>query len=171
MVVAPALMTSVRMRYRNGSSERPASSGENSTSSQPSERAYVTASTACATTSSGVMRSFASMWMGDVAMKVWMRGNCAWRTASHAASMSSLFARLSPQITGIWPVSVGVQPTSLAIWRTASRSSGDARGKPASMMSTPRRASWRAMSSFCLHVSAAPGDCSPSRSVVSKMRR
>lgn len=54
--------------------------------------------------------------------------------------------------------------------RTASKSSGEAMGNPASMMSTPRRASWRAMSSFSLLVSVAPGDCSPSRSVVSNIR-
>jgi len=54
--------------------------------------------------------------------------------------------------------------------RTAARSSGEAIGKPASITSTPSRASWRAMSSFSLLVSVAPGDCSPSRSVVSNTR-
>lgn len=47
---------------------------------------------------------------------------------------------------------------------------GEAMGKPASMISTPSLDSWRAMSSFSLLVRVAPGDCSPSRSVVSKMR-
>jgi len=58
----------------------------------------------------------------------------------------------------------------MAMERTASRSSGEEAGNPASMMSTPRRASWRATTSFCALVIVAPGDCSPSRSVVSKMR-
>jgi hypothetical protein len=42
-------------------------------------------------------------------------------------------------------------------------------GKPASMTSTFSRSSWRAMRSFSSLVMEAPGDCSPSRSVVSKM--
>src|SRR6185312_9760436 len=41
--------------------------------------------------------------------------------------------------------------------------------KPASMTSTPRRASWCAISSFSPGFSEMPGDCSPSRRVVSKM--
>mmetsp|Transcript_12663 Transcript_12663/g.30560 ORF Transcript_12663/g.30560 Transcript_12663/m.30560 type:complete len:202 (+) Transcript_12663:1229-1834(+) len=99
-VVAPASTTAVRIRCRKMGSERPASSGLNSTSTQPSDRAYVTASTAIFTTSSGVLRSLNSMWMGDVAMKVWMRGRRACLTPSHDASMSRLLARDSPQITG-----------------------------------------------------------------------
>ena len=54
--------------------------------------------------------------------------------------------------------------------RTAARSSGEAAGKPASMTSTPSRASACATSSFSAEVIVAPGDCSPSRSVVSKIR-
>src|SRR2546425_629565 len=38
------------------------------------------------------------------------------------------------------------------------------------MMSTPRRASWCAISSFSCLLSEIPGDCSPSRRVVSKIR-
>ncbi len=34
------------------------------------------------------MRSFFFMWIGDVAMKTWMRGRSACRTASHARSTS-----------------------------------------------------------------------------------
>ena len=60
--------------------------------------------------------------------------------------------------------------TSRAIACTASKSPGEAIGKPASMTSTPRRASWWAISSFSPVFSEMPGDCSPSRSVVSKMR-
>src|SRR5690606_3330041 len=42
--------------------------------------------------------------------------------------------------------------------------------KPASITSTPSWASARATSSFSAEVSVAPGDCSPSRRVVSKIR-
>ena len=64
-------------------------------------------------------------------------------------------------MTGPW--------TSRAIACTASKSPGEAIGKPASITSTPRRASWWAISSFSLVFSEMPGDCSPSRRVVSKM--
>ncbi len=59
---------------------------------------------------------------------------------------------------------------SRAIRRTASKSPGEAAGKPASMTSTFSRTSWRATSSFSAAVSPAPGACSPSRRVVSKIR-
>lgn len=42
-------------------------------------------------------------------------------------------------------------------------------GNPASMTSTFMRTSWRAMTSFSSVFMDAPGDCSPSRRVVSKM--
>jgi hypothetical protein len=45
----------------------------------------------------------------------------------------------------------------------------EAMGKPASMMSTPISSRSWAISSFSSWVMVAPGDCSPSRSVVSKM--
>ncbi len=57
-----------------------------------------------------------------------------------------------------------------AISRTASKSPGEAMGKPASMMSTLRSTSAWAISIFSAKFMLAPGDCSPSRSVVSKMR-
>src|SRR4051812_3772539 len=59
--------------------------------------------------------------------------------------------------------------TCRAIACTASKSPGLVIGKPASMMSTPSRASWVAISSFSWVFSEMPGDCSPSRSVVSKI--
>ena len=61
------------------------------------------------------------------------------------------------------------RPTVSAMVFTASRSPGEAAGKPASMMSTPSRASCLATSSFSRRCIVAPGDCSPSRSVVSKI--
>ena len=49
-VVAPALMTASRILYRKAGSERPASSGLNSMSSQPRLLRYFTAFTAFSTT-------------------------------------------------------------------------------------------------------------------------
>ena len=69
------------------------------------------------------------MWMSLVEMNVWMRGRSASRTASAARSMSAAWARARPAITGPW--------TSRAIVRTASKSPGEAAGKPASITSTP----------------------------------
>ena len=50
----------------------------------------------------------------------------------------------------------------------AAKSPSEAIAKPASMMSTPRSSSACAMVSFSCVVIEQPGDCSPSRSVVSK---
>ena len=58
--VAPSLITASITRHRKSGSERPASSGENSTSSVY-WRACLTAATAASTTWSGVMRSLCSM--------------------------------------------------------------------------------------------------------------
>jgi hypothetical protein len=87
--------------------------------------------------------------------------------------MSFMLARARPQMLGGFALgrpSMGVRPTSSAIVFTAARSSGEAAGKPASITSTPRRARPLATSSFSVEVMVAPGDCSPSRRVVSKMR-
>jgi len=94
-------------------------------------------------------------------MKVWMRGRAASFTAPHAASMSALWVRARPQITG--------PSTTREIFSTASKSPGEVIGKPASITSTPRRASCWAISTFSAVFREMPGDCSPSRSVVSKM--
>jgi len=107
------------------------------------------------------MRSFLAMWISDVAMNTWMRRRSAWRTASHARSTSLNPVRLRPAMIG--------PCTPFAMASTASKSPSLAIGKPASMMSTPRRASWSAISSFSPTSSEMPGDCSPSRSVVSKI--
>ena len=100
--------------------------------------------------------------MSEVETNVWMRGRAASRTASQARSTSAGLARASPATTG--------PSTSRAMAWTASKSPGDAIGKPASMTSTPSRASWWAISSFSAVLRQIPGDCSPSRRVVSKMR-
>ena len=66
-------------------------------------------------------------------MKTWMRGLCAWRTASQQRSMSASTPRASPAIVTFL--------TWRAIRETASKSPGEVIGKPASMMSTPSRSS------------------------------
>ncbi len=87
--------------------------------------------------------------------------------------MSALEVRARAQITGTRRTTSaspeGGLPTSTAMRSTPLRSSGEAAGKPASITSTPRRAKPKAISSFSAEVSAAPGDCSPSRRVVSKI--
>src|SRR5271154_143264 len=90
-----------------------------------------------------------------------MRGRSESLTACHAASMSCLLVRAKPQITG--------PSTSRAIACTDSKSPGEVIGKPASITSTPNRESWWAISSFSCLFNEIPGDCSPSRKVVSKI--
>src|SRR5207244_9944358 len=103
-----------------------------------------------------------SIWMSLVEMKTCRRGVTDGLTASHAASTSPSFARQSAAITEPF--------TTSAMRLTASSPPGEDAGNPASMMSTPRRPSCSAISSFSLAVSAMPGACSPSRRVVSKNR-
>src|SRR2546425_949349 len=100
--------------------------------------------------------------MSDVEMNVWMRTLGAPFKASQARSISSGRARARLQIVG--------PSTSCAMRRTASKSPGELYANPASMMSTPSRANCLATINFSSGFMAAPGDCSPSRSVVSKMR-
>src|SRR5205823_96840 len=159
-VLAPALMTASSTRQRKSVSERPASSGENSTLSVY-RRAHVTAFTACSRTCSGDILSFIFMWIGDVAMNVWIRCDFAGLTASPQRTTSFSFARASPHTV--------LSLIALAISCTASQSPLDDAGKPASITSTRSRSSWRAMRIFSSLVIDAPGLCSPSRSVVSKM--
>src|SRR4051794_14455247 len=60
--------------------------------------------------------------------------------------------------------------TSAAMARTDSKSPTEAIGNPASMISTPSPERALATSIFSAMFMLAPGDCSPSRRVVSKMR-
>jgi len=159
-VVAPASMTASTTWARKSSSVREASSGENSTSSQNS-RAIFTPATALRRISSFAMLSLYSRWMALVARNTWMRCRAAGRSALAAFSMSPRLQRARPQMIG--------PSTSRATAFTESQSPGDAAGKPASMMSTPRSASAFATRSFSGCVMLQPGDCSPSRSVVSKI--
>ena len=90
-----------------------------------------------------------------------MRARLACCSASQARSMSFFDARANPHTVE--------SVISLATSRTASKSPFEAIGKPASMTST--RMSWRtsATFSFSSRFIEAPGDCSPSRRVVSKI--
>ena len=107
------------------------------------------------------MRSFFSMCSALVAMKVWMRDDAAPFSASAAREMSRSLARASEHTmeSRMWSAMVF----------TASKSPLLDAAKPASITSTRSRSSCRAMRSFSSLVIEAPGDCSPSRKVVSKM--
>ena len=150
---------------RKSCSVRDASSAENSISASGPRvsRAHRTQRTASASAWSRPMRSLCLRWMSLVAMNRCRCGRSATLMASTARCGSPSRQRASAA-TAIPPL------VSRAIRRTASKSPGDAAGKPASMTSTLRRTSWRATSSFSAAVSPAPGACSPSRSVVSKIR-
>src|ERR1700686_2404166 len=107
------------------------------------------------------MPSLRSMCTSDAESTMWICGDSASLIAPHTASMSSRTARASA-------VTVALR-ISRAIRRQASKSPGEGIGKPASTTSTPSFSSCLAMRSFELASRGKPGDCSPSRSVVSKM--
>ena len=157
---APSATAIAQTSAVNSTSARVASIGENSTSSQY-DFASATAAFACPFTSSRSVWSWCSMWMSEVEMKVWIRGRSESLIAFQAASMSALCVRASPQITG--------PSTCRAMASTASKSPGEVIGNPASMTSTPSRPSCCAISTFSCRLSEIPGDCSPSRRVVSKI--
>ena len=159
-MVAPASITACKTSARYSLSVRIPSSAENSTSSQ-ADLASFTPFTAWRITSSGVILSFRSRWIGLVAMKVWIRAFSAGSIASIVRSMSRGIVRHRPAITG--------PRISVAIARTASKSPGDAAGKPASMISTFISASTLATRSFCPRLILKPGLCSPSLKVVSNI--
>ena len=160
MVVAPALIAASTQRHRNSCSDRDPSSADHSTSSIRL-RAMPTLSVMRSRTCSGSICSLYCMCRGLVAMKVWMRPRSACLTAAPARSISPRVARARPAMVEFLIV--------LAISETASKSPSEAMGKPASMTSTPMSSSTLAMRSFSSRFMDAPGDCSPSRKVVSKM--
>ena len=92
---------------------------------------------------------------------MWIRGDSAFSRARAADPMSFSRARANPAIDD--PL------ISRAISFTESKSPGDATGKPASITSTFRADSFRAISSFSFMFKLAPGHCSPSRNVVSNI--
>ena len=124
-------------------------------------RANRTDCLACSNTWSGVMRSFFSMCKGEVAINVWMRARSAPLRASAAREISRSLARESEHTVESLMV--------FAISWTASKSPLELAAKPASITSTLSRSSCLAIRSFSSRVMEAPGDCSPSRKVVSKM--
>ncbi len=160
-MLAPALIAVSTARQRKSGSLRVASSADHSTSGHRF-RASPTECAIASSTASGARLSFTRMCSGEVAMKVWMRGRCAPFSAAHARSMSPAAARARLATVARWHW----RATS----RTASKSPSLAMAKPASMMSTPSASSWAATRSFSSRFMEQPGDCSPSRRVVSKIR-
>ncbi len=108
-----------------------------------------TPSTARRMISSLAILSLNSRWMALVARKTWMRGRAQSRRASPARSMSAALQRARPQMIG--------PSTSRAMACTASKSPGEAMGKPASMTSTPRSLRACATWSFSARFMLAPG--------------
>ena len=161
MVVAPSAMAAPTTSATKATSERVASSQENSTSSTI-ERASRTASTAAPSTWARSIFSLYRRWMSLVAMKVWMRGRSASRTASPAAVTSRSLARARPAT--ITPGDLlGDGADGLEVARRRDREARlehvDAAGA---------RAAGRSRT-FSRVLRWMPGDCSPSRSVVSKI--
>ena len=139
------------------------SSVENSTSSTK-ERARRTASAVCSRACWRLMRSLYSRCRSEEARKTWMRLLAAGSTARAAASMSSRLQRAREAMRVAFPD----LPTSRAMAWTALKSPSEAMANPASRTSTPRAAIWWAIRSFSSWCMVQPGDCSPSRRVVSK---
>src|SRR5690606_21645906 len=90
-----------------------------------------------------------------------MQGDSASFSASQDASMS--FSTDRDRLT------TAARFTFFATARTDWKSPGEEAAKPASMEFTPSFSSWRAISTFSDVLRLTPGDCSPSRSVVSKI--
>src|ERR1044072_7208894 len=90
-----------------------------------------------------------------------MRGGAAYCNASAARATSCSAVRQSAATLIVWHWAA----TAL----TAAKSPSDAIGNPASMTSTPRSWSLFAIRTFSVRFIEQPGDCSPSRKVVSKM--
>src|SRR5690242_18532326 len=99
--------------------------------------------------------------MGELAMNVCTRPDFAPLSASPARRMSVSLARASAHTV--------LSLIAPAIALTAAKSPFDDAGKPASITSTRNRSSCLAMRIFSSLVIDAPGLCSPSRNVVSKM--
>src|SRR5882724_10156529 len=99
--------------------------------------------------------------MSEVATKVWMRGWAAPRKAAAARRTSGSEVRHKAATV--------TSRHSAATALTAAKSPSEAIGKPASMTSTPSDWSFRARRTFSFRFIEQPGDCSPSRKVVSKI--
>ena len=108
----------------------------------------------------GSRPSLGSMCTGLVPSTMWIRERRAPASASAAASMSSRVPARTRRRQGRPPL-----PRRHGRLRNLP---GDAAAKPASITSTPRRTSCSAISTFSCGCRTMPGDCSPSRNVVSK---
>ena len=159
-VVAPALIAASTARRRKSRSVRVASCADHSTSPHRL-RARVTDLVTSSRMSSCDMFRMKSRCCGLVDRKVWMRPRRAGLIASAQRSMSLTPARARPQTV--------LSVTISEILRTASKSPLEAIGKPASITSTRISSRILASSSFSSRDMEAPGACSPSRMVVSKM--
>jgi hypothetical protein len=154
------LMAVSTQRQRKSISDLVPSSADHSIS--PTRlRARPTLAAIISRTSPGSFCSLYFMWSGEVEINKWMRGRSAGRTASAQRSISFAAARASPATLARF--------IRLAIAKTASKSPSEVTGKPASIISTPIVSRRPATCSFSSKVIEAPGDCSPSRRVVSKM--
>src|SRR3989441_8012840 len=90
-----------------------------------------------------------------------MRGRAALRKASAARRTSCSAVRHNAATVTF--------RHSAATALTAAKSPSEAIGNPASIISTPSDCSFRARSSFSVRFIEQPGDCSPSRKVLSKI--
>src|SRR5438128_1393034 len=79
-------------------------------------------------------------WMSEVAMKMWIPGRFAFSTARMARSTSCSRVRASERTIGF--------TTAAATRRTDSKSPSEEAAKPASITSTPRCSSWRALAAL-----------------------
>ena len=107
------------------------------------------------------MRNFFSMCSALVAKNKCKRPELAGFKASAAREISRSLARAKEQIVE--------SLTASAIALIHSKSPLELAANPASITSTLNRSNWRAIRNFSSLVMEAPGDCSPSRKVVSKM--
>ena len=128
------------------------------------ERASDTCLRTDSSTCSRVIRSLCSRCSGLVDRNTCRRGLAAASSARAEVSMSACRQRDSTARLRLG------RRSSRPIRAIASRSDCELAGKPVSMMSTPSSSSARAITSFCGGLMLQPGDCSPSRRVVSKMR-
>jgi hypothetical protein len=163
MVFAPALITASKMRQRKSSSERPASSAENSTSSVYS-RAQLHR-----------LHRLLDDLVGrhaQLLLHVDRAGGDEGVDAAGRGRLDGLAGAADVVLVGARQRADGGFLDALgdAQWM-ASKSPGEAAAKPASMTSTRMRSSWRATRSFSSLVMEAPGLCSPSRKVVSKITK
>ncbi len=160
MVRAPALIAVSTARHKKSSSVRLPSSADHSTSSV-NLVAKLTLSLIASITVSSSICNLCFICSGDVEINVCMRRPSAGAMASAQTSISLRMARDRPHTVAFLTV--------FATCCTLSKSPLEAMGKPASIISTPMSSSRAAILSFSSRFMEQPGDCSPSRNVVSNI--